>query len=148
MMFVDRTKKKKSFLSILVLARVRVTLTDTVFRLEHLIDNGDHGVALEIRIKKYVCIYIFSSNEDVCAFFCRFEYFDSEAKSVDMAAPDDPNCLIRPTVFTNKNFVLSGVTFYTDKFSVIKSSSNMTDSSELNLSSRLIAASFEIKREK
>lgn len=36
----------------LVLARVRVTLTDTVIRLEHMIDKTDHGVALEIRIKK------------------------------------------------------------------------------------------------
>jgi hypothetical protein len=40
------------FFNILVLARVRVTLTDTVIRLEHLINNGDNGVALEIRIKK------------------------------------------------------------------------------------------------
>lgn len=39
-------------LSSLVLARVRVTLTDTVIRLEHMIDNTDQGVALEIRIKK------------------------------------------------------------------------------------------------
>ena len=38
--------------SFLVLARVRVTLTDTVIRLEHMIDNTDQGVALEIRIKK------------------------------------------------------------------------------------------------
>ncbi|CAF4328135.1 unnamed protein product, partial [Adineta steineri] len=35
-----------------ILARVKVTLIDTVIRLEHLIDNNDHGVALEIRIKK------------------------------------------------------------------------------------------------
>ncbi len=35
-----------------VLARARVTLTDTVIRLEHLINNTDHGVALEIRINK------------------------------------------------------------------------------------------------
>ena len=38
---------------LLVLARVRVTLIDTVIRLEHLIDQTAQGVALEIRIKKY-----------------------------------------------------------------------------------------------
>jgi hypothetical protein len=53
-----------------------------------------------------------------------------------MTVPNDTNPLIRPTVFTNKNFVLSGVTLYTDAFSIYK---NMTDSSELNLSNRLIA---------
>lgn len=47
------------FLFFKVLARVRVTLTDTVIRLEHLINNSDHGVALEVRIKKYE-----SSKED------------------------------------------------------------------------------------
>ncbi|CAF3441805.1 unnamed protein product [Rotaria sp. Silwood1] len=106
-----------------LLARVRVTLTDTVIRLEHLINNGDHGVALEIRIKK-------------------FEYFDSEATSIDMTVPLDSNSLIRPTVFTNKNFVLSGVTLYTDEFSIFKNSSSMTDSSDLSLSNRLIADSM------
>ncbi|CAF3761845.1 unnamed protein product [Rotaria sordida] len=105
-----------------ILARVRVTLTDTVIRLEHLINNGDHGVAFEIRIKK-------------------FEYFDSEATSIDMTVPRDSN-LIRPTVFTNKNFVLSGVTLYTDEFSIFKNSSSMIDSSELSLSNRLIADSM------
>ncbi len=48
-------KKKRIFIKFFcfkVLARVRVTLTDTVIRLEHLIDNSDHGVAFEIRIKK------------------------------------------------------------------------------------------------
>ncbi len=43
---------KKNNLFFKVLARVRVTLTDTVIRLEHLINNSDHGVALEVRIKK------------------------------------------------------------------------------------------------
>jgi hypothetical protein len=52
-----------------------------------------------------------------------------------MTVPLDANPLIRPTVFTNKNFVLSGVTLYTDEFSIYK---NMADSSELNLSNRLI----------
>ena len=56
-----------------------------------------------------------------------------------MTVPLDTNSLIRPTVFTNKNFVLSGVTLYTDEFSIIKNSSHMTDSSEPNLSNRLIA---------
>lgn len=42
--------------------------------------------------------------------------------------PNNGNPLIRPTVFTNKNFVLSGVTLYTDEFSVYKNSSSMTDS--------------------
>jgi hypothetical protein len=52
-----------------------------------------------------------------------------------MTVPLDTNSLIRPTVFTNKNFVLSGVTLYTDEFSIYKNSSSMTDS----LSNRLIA---------
>ncbi|CAF3407371.1 unnamed protein product [Rotaria socialis] len=106
-----------------ILARVRVTLTDTVIRLEHLINDGENGVALEIRIKK-------------------FEYFDSEATSIDMTVALDSNALIRPTVFTNKNFVLSGVTLYTDEFSIFKNSSSMTESSVLNLSNRLIADSM------
>ncbi|UJR38243.1 hypothetical protein I4U23_030916 [Adineta vaga] len=101
-----------------ILARVKVELTDTVIRLEHLINNSDQGVALEIRIKK-------------------FKYFDSEATSIDMTVPLDSNSLIRPTVFTNKNFELSGVTLYTDEFSILSHSSHMTDSSELNLSNRL-----------
>ncbi len=56
---IDSSKqiKKISFCILMkfsfeVLARVRVTLTDTVIRLENLINNSDHGVALEIRIKK------------------------------------------------------------------------------------------------
>ncbi|CAF0936928.1 unnamed protein product [Adineta steineri] len=106
-----------------ILARVKVTLIDTVIRLEHLIDNNDHGVALEIRIKK-------------------FEYFDSEATSIDMTVASDTNSIMRPTVFTNKNFVLSGVTLYTDEFSIHKDSSNMTDSSELNLPNRSTADSM------
>ena len=54
---IDSSNSEKNHLSyfqfsLVVLARVRVTLTDTVIRLEHLIDNSDHGVALEVRIKK------------------------------------------------------------------------------------------------
>ncbi len=52
-----------------------------------------------------------------------------------MTVPPDANSLIRPTVFTNKNFVLSGVTLYTDEFSIYKNSSSMTES----VSNRLIA---------
>ncbi|CAF1606489.1 unnamed protein product, partial [Adineta ricciae] len=106
-----------------VLARVKVELTDTIIRLEHLIHNSNQGVALEIRIKK-------------------FKYFDSEATSIDMTGPLDANSLIRPTVFTNKNFELSGVTLFTDEFTILTNSSNMTDSSELNLSNRLIGESM------
>lgn len=40
------------FLSPKVLARVCITLTDTVIRLEHLTDTIGHGVALEVRIKQ------------------------------------------------------------------------------------------------
>lgn len=76
-------------------------------------------------------------------FYSRFEYFDSEATSIDMTVPHDANSLIRPTVFTNKNFVLSGVTFYTDEFSIFKNSTSMTESSELNLSNRLIGVRLE-----
>lgn len=75
----------------------------------------------------------------VLFFIFRFEYFDSEATSIDLTVPLDANSLLRPTVFTNKNFVLSGVTLYTDEFSIFKDSSSMTDSSELGLSNRLIA---------
>ena len=64
----------------------------------------------------------------------RFEFFDSEATSIDMTVPIESNSLVRPTVFTNKNFVLSGVTLYTDEFSVYKNYSSMTES----LSNRLI----------
>jgi len=35
-----------------VLARVCITLTDTVIRLEHLTDTIGHGVAVEVRIKQ------------------------------------------------------------------------------------------------
>jgi hypothetical protein len=45
-----------------------------------------------------------------------------------MTVPIETNSLIRPTVFTNKNFVLSGVTLYTDEFSIYKNSSSMTES--------------------
>lgn len=55
-----------------------------------------------------------------------------------MTVPLDPNSLIRPTVFTNKSFVLSGVTLYTDEFSIYKNSSSMTES----LSNRLIAVNY------
>ena len=68
-----------------------------------------------------------------CSF--RFEYFDSEATSIDMTVPTDGNSAIRPTVFTNKNFVLSGVTLFTDEFSIYRNSSSMTES----VSNRLIA---------
>ena len=51
--------------------------------------------------------------------------------------PNNANPLIRPTVFTNKNFVLSGVTLYTDEFSVYRNSSSMTES----ISNHLIAVS-------
>jgi hypothetical protein len=69
----------------------------------------------------------------------RFEFFDSEATSIDMTLPNDGNPLIRPTVFTNKNFVLSGVTLFTDEFTIITDSSSMIESSDLQLSNRLIA---------
>ncbi|CAF0862579.1 unnamed protein product [Didymodactylos carnosus] len=92
-----------------ILARVRVTLTDTVIRLEHLINDDDHGVALEIRVKK-------------------FEYFDSEA-SIDLTLPTDSKPFLRPTVFTNKNFVLSGVSLYTDEFLTYAKKTSMTESS-------------------
>jgi hypothetical protein len=45
-----------------------------------------------------------------------------------MTVPLETNSLSQPTVFTNKNFVLSGVTLYTDEFSIYKNSSNMTES--------------------
>lgn len=55
-----------------------------------------------------------------------------------MSVPLDSNSQIRPTVFSNKNFVLSGLTLYTDDFSIMRNSSNMTDSSDMNLSNHLI----------
>jgi hypothetical protein len=61
-----------------------------------------------------------------------------------MTIPMDSNSIIRPTVFTNKNFVLSGVTLYTDDFSINKNSTSMTDSSELHLSNRLIAVRIKL----
>ena len=51
----------------LVLARVRITLSDTIIRLEHLINNSDRGVALEIKVKKSVefsSILFFLSNQN------------------------------------------------------------------------------------
>ena len=80
-------------------------------------------------------------------FWFRFKYFDSEATSIDMTVPLDANPLIRPTVFTNKNFELSGVTLFTDEFTILTNSSNMTDSSELNLSNRLIGVRDEIVKD-
>jgi hypothetical protein len=55
-----------------------------------------------------------------------------------MTVPSETNSTIRPTVFTNKNFVLSGVTLYTDEFSIIKNSSSMTES----VTNRLIAVRY------
>ncbi|CAF0882237.1 unnamed protein product [Didymodactylos carnosus] len=106
-----------------ILARVRVTLTDTVIRMEHLINDDDHGVALEIRIKK-------------------FEYYDSEA-SIDLHLPTDSKPFLRPTIFTNKNFVLSGVSLYTDEFLTYAKKSSMTESIiEFSTSDHLIADSM------
>lgn len=84
------------------------------------------------------------SKEDVRRTRCspfRFEYFDSEATSIDMTVTSDPKSFIRPTVFTNKNFVLSGVTLYTDEFSIDQNCSSMIESSENPLSNRLINVS-------
>ena len=72
----------------------------------------------------------------------RFEYFDSEATSIDMTDQLDTNSLIRPTVYTNKNFVLSGVSLYTDEFSIYKNSSSMTES----VANRLIGVRIFIRK--
>lgn len=37
-----------------VLCRVKVTLIDTVVRVEHLPDSAEKGVALEIKIKRWI----------------------------------------------------------------------------------------------
>lgn len=55
--FDSKRREFKSFFCFVfslqkVLARVCITLTDTVIRLEHLTDTIGHGVAVEVRIKQ------------------------------------------------------------------------------------------------
>lgn len=45
-----------------------------------------------------------------------------------MSAATDPTAFIRPTAYANKIFLLSGVTFYTDEFSISGNSESMITS--------------------
>jgi len=68
------------------------------------------------------------------SFDFRFKFFDSEAVSIQFSESSDNNnsSMLRPTVFTNKNFVLSGVSLYTDEFLIEQDSSSMIESTTQN----------------
>lgn len=66
-------------------------------------------------------------------FLFRFKFFDSEAVSIQFPeSADNNNTILRPTVFTNKNFVLSGVSLYTDEFLIEQGSTSMIQSTTNN----------------
>uniref|UniRef100_A0A4W3HDI8 Autophagy related 2B n=1 Tax=Callorhinchus milii TaxID=7868 RepID=A0A4W3HDI8_CALMI len=74
-----------------VLRRVKLTFIDTVLRIEHIPDNSETGVALEIRIQ-------------------RTEYRDESAN-------ESPDVNVhQPTAFAHKNLQLSGVLLFWHEF--------------------------------
>ncbi|KAL3873572.1 hypothetical protein ACJMK2_036669 [Sinanodonta woodiana] len=87
-----------------VLTKVKVTLTNTVVRLEHIPTESEKGVALEVRIK-------------------RIEYFDeqanilmSEGTSVD-GGQKNPS---EPSGIANKNLKIEGLQIFFDEFNNVK----------------------------
>ncbi|XP_045166071.2 autophagy-related protein 2 homolog A-like [Mercenaria mercenaria] len=91
-----------------VLSKIRVSLSNTVIRLEHHPDRSEKGVAMEIRIK-------------------RIEYFD------DMATVDgtsvDGNITYEPAAINQKNVHFEGVQLYFDEITNRKSPSRSRSSS-------------------
>lgn len=75
-----------------VLSKVRVTLTDTVVRLEHQPEGSSKGVALELRIK-------------------RLEYFDDMATTTDGSSVDT----WEPVAISQKNLHMEGVQIFFDE---------------------------------
>lgn len=58
-----------------VLRRVKVTFLDTVLRIEHIPENSKTGIALEIRINKYVFRVTEEIHISQLTFFCiRIEF--------------------------------------------------------------------------
>ncbi|XP_052105810.1 autophagy-related protein 2 homolog B-like [Mytilus californianus] len=78
-----------------VLSRVKVTLNDTVIRLEHLPMQAETGVALEIRIK-------------------RIEYFDDLA--LDEGSSVDDVHKWEPSAISHKNISMEGIQILCDEF--------------------------------
>lgn len=81
-----------------VLCRVKVTLIDTVVRVEHLPDSAEKGVALEIKIK-------------------RIEYFDDLAKEEGSPVDDTFRTTWEPAAIAHKNLLIDGMQILCDEFS-------------------------------
>ncbi|XP_022329168.2 autophagy-related protein 2 homolog B-like [Crassostrea virginica] len=81
-----------------VLCRVKVTLIDTVVRVEHLPDSAEKGVALEIKIK-------------------RIEYFDDLAKEEGSPVDDTSRMTWEPAAIAHKNLLIDGIQILCDEFS-------------------------------
>uniref|UniRef100_A0A8C1RC42 Autophagy related 2B n=1 Tax=Cyprinus carpio TaxID=7962 RepID=A0A8C1RC42_CYPCA len=79
-----------------VLRRVKVTFVDTVLRMEHVPENSKTGIALELRINKYVLEMVYC-DESV-----------EEGSSVNIH---------QPTTFAHKNLTLEGAYVFWDEFS-------------------------------
>ncbi|XP_021359493.1 autophagy-related protein 2 homolog A-like isoform X1 [Mizuhopecten yessoensis] len=93
-----------------VLCRVKVTLVDTVIRLEHLPNSAETGVALEIRIK-------------------RMEYFDDMAEGSSVDNTEFAKNW-EPAAVAHKNFLMEGMHILIDHFSRnSRPHSNHSDSS-------------------
>ncbi|XP_062621343.1 autophagy-related protein 2 homolog B-like, partial [Saccostrea cucullata] len=81
-----------------VLCRVKVTLVDTVIRVEHLPNTAEKGVALEIKIK-------------------RVEYFDDLAKEEGSPVDDASRTTWEPAAVAHKNILIDGIQILCDEFS-------------------------------
>ena len=83
-----------------VLTKVKVSVKDSIFRLEHTIPNTKVGIGLEVKV-------------------ARIDYFDDLAKDdgspVDSTVPN--RNIYEPAAKAHKNFHLMGVTVFTDQFS-------------------------------
>ncbi|XP_041353099.1 autophagy-related protein 2 homolog A-like isoform X2 [Gigantopelta aegis] len=104
-----------------VLSRIKMSFSGTTIRLEHLPNEADKGVALEVRID-------------------RMDYFDDmateqnvEEQTEEQGSPvDDPSLghLNEPAAFVHKNIHVVGITFYFDNvFCNPSGSLSTTDSS-------------------
>ncbi|XP_052273890.1 autophagy-related protein 2 homolog A-like isoform X2 [Dreissena polymorpha] len=111
-----------------VLSKIRVTLNNTVIRLEHKPIGAERGVALEVRIR-------------------RIEYFDEMATTSDGTSVDD-NASFEPAAFVLKNLHLEGVQLYYDEIGAQQSPSRSCSSlwgspTQMFLSARSMPASGE-----
>ncbi|ESO82945.1 hypothetical protein LOTGIDRAFT_197758 [Lottia gigantea] len=100
-----------------VLSRVKLSLLDTIIRLEHVNNDTEKGIALELRIE-------------------RIDYFDDLANEQGSPVDDCEANNLKLPAEAFKNLHLMGVSLYCDEFSrTVQKTPTMEDSLDINISS-------------